>query len=225
MTEQESREQPNLAKVTGVGRSGRLVEPNVAATEVRLDTFDNHWFLRGRTRWVEAVWLVTQALFVRSWLPGSFHRRVLLRLFGAKIGKGVQIKPGLRVKFPWKLSIGSWAWIGEDVWIDNLALVEIESHCCVSQGAYLCTGSHDWTSPSFDLIAKPIAVGRGAWIGARACIGPGVRVGTGAVIAMGSVATRDVPQWTIYRSHRSSNELKKRVLKVDPGADLNIQGS
>jgi putative colanic acid biosynthesis acetyltransferase WcaF len=110
----------------------------------------------------------------------------------------VDIKPGVRIKFPWRLKIGDHSWIGEDVWIDNLAEVSIGSHCCISQGAYLCTGSHDWTKSSFDLIIRSIHLGDRSWIAARCVVGPGVRAGEGSVLALGSVATEDLAPWSIY---------------------------
>ena len=161
-------------------------------SRVDLRNFNNAWFQRGRPKLVEALWVVASALFVASWLPGSAHRRLLLRLFGAKIGKRVAIKPGVRVKFPWKLSIGSDTWIGEEVWIDNLDRVEIGDNCCLSQGAYLCTGSHNWNSPTFDLVTKPIRIQNCAWIAAKVCIAPGTVVCEGAVVAMGSLAVGEV---------------------------------
>lgn len=165
---------------------------------IRLDRFDNSGFSRGQPAWVEFLWLVTQALFVRSWIPGGRHRCVLLRLFGAKIGRGVIIKPGLRVKFPWRLTVGDFSWIGEDVWIDNLSLVEIGTNCCISQGVYLCTGSHDWSKPTFDLTTKPIVIKDDAWLAARCVVAPGITVGQGAVLGLGCVATRNLESWTIY---------------------------
>jgi len=165
---------------------------------IRLDQFDNSGFSRGRPAWVEFMWLVTQALFVRSWIPGAGHRCFLLRLFGAQIGRGVNIKPGLRVKFPWRLSVGDFTWIGEDVWIDNLTTVEIGANCCISQGAYLCTGSHDWSKPAFDLVTKSIVIRDGAWLAARSVVAPGVTVDEGAVLGLGSVATKDLAAWTVH---------------------------
>lgn len=165
---------------------------------VDLAKFDNSRFPRGRPRLVEAAWIALDALFVRSRLPGSAHRRWLLRLFGAGIGEGVVIKPGARIKFPWRLTIGSHTWIGEEAWLDNLDRLEIGANCCVSQGAYLCTGSHDWSSPAFDLVTKPIKIGDGAWIAARAVVGPGVVVGEGAVLALGAVATENLQPWSVY---------------------------
>ena len=158
-------------------------------TLVRLREFDNRKFDRGRSRFVEILWLLLDIVLVRSRIPGYAHRRLIIRAFGARVGKGVLIKPGVRIKFPWHLEIGNNSWVGEDVWIDNLARVQIGANCCISQGAYICTGNHDWATPTFDLIVKPIRIEDGAWIAAKSVVGPGVRVGEGAVLSMGSVAT------------------------------------
>ncbi|MDP2024895.1 WcaF family extracellular polysaccharide biosynthesis acetyltransferase [Sulfuriferula sp.] len=166
---------------------------------MRLDQFNNAGYQRGRSSLVEAAWLVVQALLVRSFIPGSFHRRILLRMFGARIGTGVVIKPGVRVKFPWRLDVGAHSWIGEGVWIDNLADVKIGAHCCLSQDAYLCTGSHDWSKTTFDLVIAPIVIGEGAWIAARAVIAPGVFVGRGAVLGLSSLATVSLQENGIYQ--------------------------
>lgn len=109
------------------------------------------------------------------------------------------IKPGVRVKLPWRLEIGDHSWIGEHVWIDNLAAVSIGADCCVSQGVYLCTGSHDWSAPGFDLVLKPIILEDGSWAAAKSVIGPGVRMKTGAVLTLGAVATADLDAWTLYK--------------------------
>lgn len=169
-------------------------------------------FTRGRPALVEALWIVVQAIFVSSFIPGSWHRRALLGLFGASIGKRVVLKPGIRVKFPWRLSIGDNSWIGEDAWIDNLAPVTIGKDCCVSQGAYLCTGSHDWSAPGFDLITRPITLEPGAWVAARATVGPGVTMGRGSVLGLGGVAPRDLEPWTVYAGFPAAT-IKQRIIK------------
>jgi putative colanic acid biosynthesis acetyltransferase WcaF len=145
------------------------------------------------------MWLLVQWLFISSWIPGAAHRRWLLRAFGADIGERVNIKPGVRVKFPWRLSIGKHSWIGEDVWIDNLAQVTIGRDCCISQGSYFCTGNHDWSQPTFDLIVRPIRVETGAWVAAHSIVGPGVVIGEGAVLGLASVATKNLRPWTVYQ--------------------------
>jgi putative colanic acid biosynthesis acetyltransferase WcaF len=110
----------------------------------------------------------------------------------------VYAKPGLRVKFPWYLTVGDHCWIGEDVWIDNLAPVNIGSHVCVSQMAYLCTGNHDWKTTNMKLFRRPIVLKDGCWVGARATVCPGITIGTAAILTVGSVAGKDVPQYEIW---------------------------
>lgn len=166
--------------------------------QVQLDKFNNPAFDRGRPAWMEALWLAAQWLFVSSWLPGSRHRRFLLHLFGARIGEGFVAKPGVKVKFPWKLEVGDHVWLGEGVWIDNLDQVRLGSHVCVSQGAYLCTGSHNWTAETFDLVTRPIVIEDQTWIGAKAMLAPGTIVREGAVLSLGSVAKGELQQWTVY---------------------------
>lgn len=185
---------------SSVGDEARTSQPGHPVA-IRLQDFGNAEFARGRSLPIEVLWTLLSALFVSSWLPGSAHRRFLLRLFGANIGDGVVIKPGVRVKFPWRLTVGTDTWIGEEVWIDNLATVFIGDNCCLSQGAYLCTGSHDWNSPTFDLKTRKIQVDNGAWIAAKAVVGPGVTVGEGAVLTICSVATSNLAAWTIYRGN------------------------
>ena len=165
---------------------------------MRLDRFENPDFERGKPRIVEAAWLIVSALFVASSVPGSRMRVTLLRVFGARVSEGVVIKPRVRVKFPWRLSVGANAWIGEGVWIDNLADVTIGPHACLSQEAYLCTGSHDWSRERFDLVIRPIVVETQAWVCAKAIIGPGVTIGRGAVLGLGAVATSDLAPETIF---------------------------
>lgn len=171
--------------------------PSQAAVD--LSKFDNSWYKPGRNRAIQALWFLLGLPLLRSTLiPFSAFRVSILRLFGARIGQGVVIKPGVRVKYPWLLSIGDCSWIGEDVWIDNLAFVRVGRHVCISQGAYLCTGNHDWSDPSFGLLVKPIAFADGVWVGARAMICPGVSLETCAVAAAGSVITRNVPAFEIH---------------------------
>jgi putative colanic acid biosynthesis acetyltransferase WcaF len=165
---------------------------------MRLDRFSSAGFSRGAPRVVEALWLAANGLLLSSWLPGSGWRVKLLRAFGADVGQGVVMKPGIRVKFPWRLQVGDNSWIGESVWIDNLADVRIGANVCISQWAYFCTGSHDWSSPNFDLVTKSIVVHDKAWVAASATVGPGVVVGEGAVLGLASSTSKDLSPWTIY---------------------------
>jgi putative colanic acid biosynthesis acetyltransferase WcaF len=163
----------------------------------RLGAYNNSWFDRGRPIWIEAIWMLV-SMFVASSIPGSAPRTWLLKLFGASIGAGVVLKPRIRVKFPWRLSIDQNSWIGEDVWLDNLAQVDIGSDCCLSQGVYVCTGNHDWSSETFDLVTEPVSIKDGSWVGAFARIAPGITLGENAVVAMGGVIVGDVPANTVF---------------------------
>lgn len=165
---------------------------------MRLAEFNNVDFDRGASRLKEAIWLSISGLSVASWLPGSGWRVRLLRAFGATIGKGAVIKPGVRVKFPWRLTLGRNVWIGESVWIDNLAEVSIGDDCCISQGAYLCTGSHDWSDPRFALVTQPILLEGECWVGARASVSPGTVMERGAVLTMGAVGRGRMAGWKVH---------------------------
>lgn len=167
----------------------------------RLDLFENRNFVRGRPYIVEAAWILVSAAFVQGFIPSSKLRKFCLRLFGAKIGHGVVIKTGVKVKFPWRLSIGDYCWIGESVWIDNLSYVNIGNHVCISQGAFLCTGSHDWGKNTFDLITKEINLKNGCWIGAMSKVCLGVTMGERSVLTIGSVAISDIPADNIVQGN------------------------
>ncbi len=164
---------------------------------MRLDNFSNSDFDRGASRLTEIAWTVIQGLLFSTWIPGSLWRCILLRLFGARIGLGVVIKPNVVIKFPWRLVIGDHVWIGERVWIDNLSLVRIGTHTCLSQGAYLCTGSHNWSDPNFALMTTGIDIGQGCWVGAFAKLAPGCRLKDGAVLAMNAFGCGTLEAHTI----------------------------
>lgn len=151
---------------------------------------------------VQTLWFCLGApLLSARWLPGSVWRVWLLRVFGARIGNGCRLKPGLRVKFPWRLQVGEACWLAEDAWLDNLATIRLGDRVCISQSAYICTGNHNIRSPGFDLRLGPITIGSDAWIAARAVLAPGTRVGAGAVVALGAVVSGVVPPGAIVRGN------------------------
>ena len=154
---------------------------------------------RGKHFLIEFLWQIIFKNFVSSFLPGSFWRRLLLSLFGAKIGEKIRFSSGLKVKMPWRLVIGNYCWIGEDTWIDNISKVTLENNVCISQGVYFCTGNHNFRKNSFDLICKPIYVSSNVWIGAKSIIAPGIKIGSGSVITLGSVVKKNVPKNSILK--------------------------
>jgi putative colanic acid biosynthesis acetyltransferase WcaF len=164
-------------------------------TQVRNDRFDKRGGLdRGRPLLTEALWYITKCIVFLSPLPyPSCFKRVLLRLFGAQVGRGVVLKPRVNIHFPWKLRVGEFTWIGEEVFILNFETVVIGRHCCVSQRAFLCTGNHDYRQRHMPFRNRSICLEDGAWIGAQAFVAPGVVIGSEAVITAGSVATRSLP--------------------------------
>ena len=147
------------------------------------------------------VWFFSGRLLLASFLPGTYWRKQLLRLFGAKIGFGGRFKPRLHITCPWNLVVGSHCWFGESSWIDNLARVVIGDNVCLSQGAYLCTGNHDYRTEAFDLQLSPICVETCAWVAAKAIIAPGVTIGKHAVVSLGSVVFNDVPERSIVKGN------------------------
>ena len=178
---------------------------------MRLDNYTLGTYTPGSPVWKQFLWYFIGSPLVESyWLPISSIKVFILRLFGATIGNGVNIKPGVRIKFPWRLTVGNYVWIGENTWIDNLATVVIENHVCLSQGVYLCTGNHDWNHPNFQLIPAPIHIQESSWIAAKSVIGPGVTIGRGAVLALGSVTGRSLEANIIY-SGNPAQPIKKRT--------------
>ncbi|PRY37008.1 putative colanic acid biosynthesis acetyltransferase WcaF [Spirosoma oryzae] len=176
-------------------------QPNAMTGRTDLSRYDNSWFNPG-PRWKILLWFLVNSVTLNTYLPLPVSlKRFVLKAFGAKLGTGVMIKPAVNVKYPWLLTIGSHVWIGEEVWIDNLCPVTIEDNVCLSQGAMLLTGNHNYRVPTFDLIVRPIVLRAGSWIGARAVVCPGVDVGAHAVLAVGSVATRTLDPYGIYQGN------------------------
>ena len=157
-------------------------------------------------------WYLVNSLFFKSYcFPFYGLKTLLLKGFGARVGKGVLVKPGVNIKYPWFLSIGDYVWIGENVWIDNLAQVTIGNNVCISQGAFLLTGNHNYSVSSFDLITQPITLEDGVWIGAKAIICPGVTCASHAVLSVGSVATHNLDSYGIYQGN-PAQKLKERKI-------------
>lgn len=146
-----------------------------------------------RLAWV----LVRATVWKLAWKRLPALRCALLRLFGTKIRFKTELSGDCRIEMPWQLALGEHSAIGPRVHLYNLGPMKIGDRTIISQDAYLCGGSHDYTSPTFELIRSPIVIGSDVWIAAGAFIGPGVTVGDGAVIAARAVVVNDVPPWTI----------------------------
>jgi len=179
---------------------------------VNLSKFNNSWYDPGRSFIIRAFWYVLNVLLMKNHLnPSSEIKVFLLKLFGAKIGKGVVCKPGIDIKYPWNVEIGDYTWIGENAWLDSLDKIRIGNNVCISQGAYLCTGNHDYKKETFDLIVSPITIEDGVWVGAKAIVCPGVTLKTHSVLTSGTVVTSDAEPYTIYQGN-PSRPIRKRII-------------
>ena len=177
-----------------------------------LSKYKNDWYHPGASKIKIAFWYITNALFLINPLnPFSKLKVFLLRLFGAKIGKGVVIKQSVNIKYPWLLSIGDYTWVGERVWIDNLAQVNIGKNCCLSQGAMLLCGNHNYKKETFDLITGTITIEDGAWVGALSIVCPGVTLKTHSILSVSSVATETLEAYTMYKGN-PAQKIRQRVI-------------
>ncbi|MCH2197507.1 MAG: WcaF family extracellular polysaccharide biosynthesis acetyltransferase [Flavobacteriales bacterium] len=166
-----------------------------------LSQFNNDWYQPGSAI-KRALWYIVNVLFfINPLMPISGLKVALLRLFGAKVGAGVVIKPVVNIKYPWKLTIGDHTWIGEKVWIDNLGVVKIGANACLSQGSMLLCGNHNYKKAAFDLMVGDITIEDGAWIGAHSVVCPGVTCGSHSILAVNSVATHDLEAYKIYQGN------------------------
>ena len=179
--------------------------------ETDLSTFNNDWYNPGSKLKVLG-WFLMNSLVINNYLPIPMVIKVfILRLFGAKIGNNFVIKPKVNIKYPWFLEIGNNVWIGETVWIDNFVKVTIQDNACISQGALLLTGNHDYKKSTFDLIPKEIYVEKGVWIGAKSVVCGGVKCFSHAVLAVNSVATSNLKPFTIYQGNPAV-EVRTRII-------------
>lgn len=169
---------------------------------VELKKFENSNYYPGGGFLKRALWYCVNGLIFHSWLfPCSVMKCAILRWFGAKVGRNVVMKPRINIKYPWFLDIGDYVWLGEGVWIDNLAMVRIKDNVCISQGAYLLTGNHDYTDASFQLIVKGISLEKGVWVGAMSVVCPGVSMAEHSILSVSSVLQSDTEPYGIYRGN------------------------
>lgn len=189
------------------------MEKRIMTNKVDLSTFNTENFDKGACIVRITLWYFVNAFFVRaSWNPFMSIKIFLLRLFGAKIGHGMIIKNNVTIKSPWFLTAGENVWLGENCWIDNLDRVSIGNNVCISQGALILTGNHDYTDSHFSYKNSPITIHDGAWLGAKSVVCAGVEVGENAVLTVGSIATHSLSANTIYQGN-PAREIRKRTIK------------
>jgi len=166
-----------------------------------LSKFDNSWYKPGGA-FKRFVWYFKNIFLFKTSLPWPNSLKIMtLRFFGAKVGHNVLIKPNVNIKYPWLLEIGDNVWIGEEVWIDNLGKVKIGNNVCLSQGALLLCGNHNYKKETFDLIVKPIVLEDGVWVGAKSVVCPGVTMKSHSILSVGSVLTKDTDTYGIYQGN------------------------
>jgi putative colanic acid biosynthesis acetyltransferase WcaF len=175
--------------------------------------FENRWYSSGRNILVVTIWYFVSVIIFQSYFfPFYRLKAIILRLFGASIGKNLVIKPCVLIKYPWNLSIGNNVWIGEKVWIDNLAKVSIGDNCCISQGAYLMTGNHNYKSTKFDLTIGEIYLEEGVWIGAKSIICLNVRCKSHSILSLASVAVNDLEAYEIYKGNPAIKTRTRNII-------------
>jgi putative colanic acid biosynthesis acetyltransferase WcaF len=180
--------------------------------KTNLGSFDNSWYDPGASKIKRLLWFLINHWLFNSYLHLSYNIKAdLLRLFGAEVGVGLVIKPKVNIKYPWRLKIGDNVWIGEDVWIDNLALVTLGNNVCLSQGAMLLCGNHNYKKSTFDLLTGAITLEDGVWIGAKAIVCPGVIAFSHAILTVGSVAIANLQPFSINQGN-PAQKIRDRVL-------------
>jgi putative colanic acid biosynthesis acetyltransferase WcaF len=144
------------------------------------------------------LWGIVNFLFFK-YSPRPFHswRSLILRLVGAKVGKGVHVYPRVKIWAPWNLIIGDYSGIANGAILYSQDMIIIGKRVVISQGVHLCSGTHDYTKYDFPLITKPILIGDNVWIASEAFVHPGVKIGEGAVIGARSVVGKDMPSWMV----------------------------
>lgn len=180
--------------------------------KTELKSYNNSSYQPGGSAAKRILWHYLNGLFFKTSLFPIYGLKItLLRAFGARVGKGVTIKPNVNIKYPWNLVIGDHTWIGEEVWIDSLVMVSIGANACLSQGAMILTGSHNYKKPAFDLVTGSVFLEEGAWIGAKAIVNQGITVGSHAVLTAGSVATKNLQAYSIYQGNPAI-KIRDRVI-------------
>lgn len=168
--------------------------------KVRLDLFNSRLGLdRGASKAKEMLWYAVKVVFFLSAIPYPSKFKVfLLKAFGAKVGKGLIIKPRVNIHFPWKLVVGDNVWIGEEVFFLNFELLTIGNNVCISQKVFVCGGNHDYKDPTMPYRNGVIVLEDGSWVGAASFVGPNVKIGINTIVSVGSIVTKSLPENGVF---------------------------
>ncbi|RKP59133.1 putative colanic acid biosynthesis acetyltransferase [Pararobbsia silviterrae] len=189
--------------------------PHAPGAYLDLSTFRVPAGFRGRPGWYVQLWWVVQALLFRPSPQLAYGwRRMLLRLFGAKVGEGAIIRPTVRVTYPWKVSIGAHAWVGDDVTLYSLGEIEIGAHSVVSQKSYLCAGDHDYETVDFMIRGRPVRIGSEVWVASDVFVAPGVTIGDGVVVGARSTVLRSLDSGFVYAGNPARAVKRRAVSRV-----------
>ena len=184
----------------------------------RLDLFQVPKEFRGRSAFICQLWWIVQACFFATSPQFAYSwRRFLLRLFGADIGIGVIVRPTARITYPWKLKIGDYSWVGDHVELYNLGEISIGSHSVVSQKSYVCTGSHDYRIPTFDIHAKPVTIGDDCWLATDVFVAPGITIANGCVVGARSSVFHSLPANSICRGNPAIKIRDRELVDINKG--------
>lgn len=183
-------------------------------TRVDLSRFNNADFPKGAGVMKMTLWYFTNAaFFLNPFFPFRSMKPGLLRLFGARVGKGVVIHPGVNIKYPWKLTIGDHCWIGQRAWLDNIDQLTLGNNVVISQGGMIIQGSHNYKKVDYPTMSGPVILEDGSWVGAGAMVMLGVTLKSHSVLSAGSVATKDLEPYMIYQGNPAM-PVRERV--IDP---------
>jgi len=191
-------------------------DPEAPGTYQDLTRFHVPPGFRGRNALVVQLWWLVQALLFHP-SPQIFFgwRRFLLRLFGANVGRGVLIRSSAEFTYPWRISIGDFSWIGDGAILYSLAEISIGAHSVVSQYCYLCAGSHDPHTASFDIVGKPISIGSQCWLATDVFVAPGISIGDATIVGARSTVLHDLPPAMICYGY-PARPVRPRVPPAEP---------
>jgi putative colanic acid biosynthesis acetyltransferase WcaF len=177
-----------------------------------LSNYTNTEYRTGASLIGRMAWYIVNACFFNSAFPVNSIKLFLLKCFGARVGRGVVLKPSVNIKYPWNLVVGNHVWIGEQVWLDSLGTISIGDNSCVSQGAMLICGNHNYKKSTFNLIVEEIILEEGVWIGAGAMVCGGCHAQSHAMVTAGSVVSGNLAAYSVYKGNPAT-KIKDRIIE------------